>query len=329
MSAVIKANGYGLGAVQVAGALIKEGCKDFFIANIDEALELRDHYQDINLYILNGFYESHASDYKIHGLIPVIGSFKELEYIKSQMPELPIFLHFNTRMNRLGFGAVEQEELWKNMDRLDGLNIKGVMSHLACSDEKNHPMNALQQELFSNIATHFPNATKALSNSSGIFRGDHFHFDMVRPGACLYGVNPTPEEPNPMEQVIELKIPIVRTRKVYKDAVVGYNATYRFKKDSEIATVSAGYADGLLRSLSNSGALYWNGIRCPIRGRVSMDLTTVDLSDILEGKRPKPGDYLEAIGPSQTVDDIAHDAETIGYEILTSLRNRYKRTYKD
>lgn len=213
------------------------------------------------------------------------------------------------------------------MNRLDGINVTGIMSHLACADEPDHDMNTLQNNLFKKITEHFPTATKALSNSSGIFCGRDFHFDMVRPGYALFGGNPTPDKPNPMKPIISLKVPIMRTRIVFEGATVGYNATYRFKNKSQIATVSAGYADGLLRSLSNKGALYWNNIRCPIRGRVSMDLTTVDLSDIPQDQRPKPGDYLEVLGEHQTIDALAKDADTIGYEIMTALGNRYERLY--
>ena len=328
---VVKANAFGLGAKEVTGALIAAGCQNFFVAKPLEALELREHYPDISLYILNGFYEDYAQDYVDHRLIPVIGSFMEVEEYtalgKTLGRRLPAYLKFNTRMNRLGFGSVEQEELWKNPQRLDGIEVTGVMSHLACADETDQPMNATQLSLFQNIVQHFPHAKKSLANSYGTFAEDNFTFDMVRTGAALYGLNPTPDRPNPMAPVVSLQVPVIRSRIVFEGAAVGYGATYRFEKQSPLVTISAGYADGLFRSLSNVGALYWQGIRCPIRGCVSMDLTTVDCSDVPEGQRPKPGDMMEILGPHQSADALAHDAGTIGYEILTNLGARYQRQY--
>lgn len=331
VSAVVKANAFGLGAKKVTEALIEAGCSHFFVASLNEALDLRESFKDITIYVLSGFYQSRSELYIEHNFIPIIGSFIEMETYtalgKKHGRKLPAFLHFNTRMNRLGLGSVEQEELWNNLDRLNGIDVKGVMSHLACADEPDHEMNVLQLELFQKISKHFPNAIKALANSSGVFCGTNFHFDMVRTGFALFGGNPNTQQASPTKPVVSLKVPIVRTRIVYEGAVVGYSASYQFEKESQIATVSAGYADGIHRSLSNSGVFYWNSIRCPIRGRVSMDLTTVDLSEIPKDQRPKPGDYLEVLGENQTIDALAADAGTIGYEILTSLGNRYERVY--
>lgn len=330
-AAVVKAGAYGLGAVEIAGALIGEGCNNFFVANIDEALALRGAYADIEIMILNGFYASAADLYPAHKLTPVLGSFMEIKGYRAMAEKLgrplPAYLHFNARMNRLGLGGIEAEELLGDMDMLDGLDIKCVMSHFACADEAGHELTETQYEVFSDIASHFPNAKKSLANSSGIFRGAKYHFDMVRPGMALYGLNPTPETVNPMRAVVSLKLPVIRTRIVYAGAVVGYGATYRFENDTPLATVSAGYADGVFWSLGNKGALYFNGYRCPIRGRVSMDLTTVDLSDVPKDQRPKPGEYMELLGLHQSADALADDAGTIGYEVLTHLGGRYERRY--
>jgi alanine racemase len=188
-------------------------------------------------------------------------------------------------------------------------------------------MNEEQYRVFADIAEHFPHAQKSLCNSSAIFRNDAYHFDIVRPGMALYGLNPTPEAENPMRAVVSLKAPIMRTRIVYEDARVGYGATWKAPEDTPLATVSVGYADGINWSLSNKGALYWQGIKCPIRGRVSMDMTTVDLSDVPADQRPKPGDYLEVIGPHQSPEVFARDAGSFNYEVLTSLSRRYDREY--
>ncbi|MCC7305093.1 MAG: alanine racemase [Alphaproteobacteria bacterium] len=328
---VVKANGYGLGAQEIAGALYREGCRDFFVSSLEEGVRLRKYIQDARVIVLNGFYGSGADLYAGHNLVPAIGSFMEIEGYKKlgqkHGKKLEAWLSFNTRMNRLGLGAVETEKLLENMEMLEGINVTGIMSHFACADEAGHPLNDTQYEIFDKIARHFPQAKKSLCNSSAIFRDVKYHYDIARPGMALYGLNPTPEAKNPMQPVVSLQVPVIRVRLVYKDAVVGYGATYKFDRDTWIATVAAGYADGIFRSLSNKGALYWKGYRCPIRGRVSMDLTTVDLSAVPESERPKPGDSMELIGGHQGADDLARDAGTIGYEILTALGQRYKRNY--
>ena len=331
VAGVVKANAYGLGADRVGPALYEAGCRDFFVSSINEALALRQVLRGGTICVLNGFYNSAADLYAENGFVPALGSFMEIESYRKlaakQGRKLPAWLSFNTRMNRLGLGSVETEKLLADQSMLRGLEITGVMSHFACADEAGHPLNEIQFGLFNEIAAHFPQAKKSLCNSSGIFRDNKYHFDLVRPGMALYGLNPTPEKPNPMKSVIALSAPIVRIRLVYKDSSVGYGATYRFEKDTQLATVSAGYADGIFRALSNKGALYWKGYRCPIRGRVSMDLTTVDLSSVPEKERPRPGDFIELIGSHQSADALAEDAGTIGYEILTSLGNRYERIY--
>lgn len=333
VSAVVKANAYGLGASSVAGALIEEGARVFFVASVEEAVSLRGVSTEIEIYVLNGFIVDQADIYLQHNLIPVLDDFNEIKGYSAlalrEAKNLPAALHFNVRMNRLGIGSVEAEELFENMDMLEGLEIKYVMSHLACADELDHAMNALQLELFKEIAEKFPDVPKSLANSSGIFLGEGYHFDMVRPGMALYGLNPTPDKDNPMRSVVSLSVPILRRRLVYKGAHVGYGATYEFEQNTELATISAGYADGIFWSLANSGALYWRGYRCPIRGRVSMDLTTVDLSAVPKGELPKPGDVMEVIGTHQSADDLARDAGTIGYEVLTRLGRRYERHYVD
>jgi len=331
VAAVVKANGFGLGMVEIAGALIEEGCLDFFVAKPAEAVELRRVYAGVRIYVLNGFYEAYARDYVAHDLIPVIGSFMEVEEYTAlgevEGRKLPAFLKFNTRMNRLGFGSVEQEELWRDLSRLDGIDVQGVMSHMACGDEPENSLNDIQCELFEEIAGHFSGVVKSLCNSPSVFADSKYHFDMVRVGAALYGLSPNLALDNPLRSVVSLSVPVIRTRHVFAGAKVGYGASHEFEEGTQLATVAAGYADGILRSLSNKGALYWKGYRCPIRGRVSMDLTTVDLGGVPEGERPKPGDMMEVLGAYQSADDMAADAGTIGYEVLTSLGARYKREY--
>lgn len=330
-AAVVKANGYGLGSSEIGQALAGAGCKDFFVSSLEEGIVLRNVVKTSRIIVLNGFAASVADSYADHNIVPALGSFLEIGSYKKlsakRGKKLEAYLSFNTRMNRLGLGSVETEKLLGELSMLDDINVTGILSHFACADEKGHPMNETQWKLFDDIAKHFPNVEKSLSNSSAIFRDRKYHYDLLRPGMALYGLNPTPEAPNPMKPVVHLDLPVLRTRNVFAGATVGYGATYTFEKDTPIATVAAGYADGLFRSLSNKGALYWKGIRCPIRGRVSMDLTTVDLSAVPEKDRPKPGDFMELIGEHQSADALADEAGTIGYEVLTSLGHRYVREY--
>ncbi|MDP9196157.1 MAG: alanine racemase [Pseudomonadota bacterium] len=331
VGAVVKANAYGLGAVEIGTALATVGCKTFFVSSLEEGIALRQAIKTPRILVLNGFYSSGADAYAEYNLIPVIGSFLEIEGYKKLSTKhgkkLPAFLNFNIRMNRLGLGKIETERLLADKTILDGITVAGIMSHFACADEPDHPMTETQFTVFDSIARHFPAAEKSLANSSGLFRHARYHYDLARPGAALYGLNPVPEKANPMKPVARLAVPVIRVRQVYKDARVGYGGTWQAPQDTPLATVAAGYADGVFRALGNRGAMYWKGFRCPIRGRVSMDLTTVDLSAIPEGQRPKPGDWLELIGEHQTADALAADAGTIGYEVLTALGHRYEWQY--
>ena len=331
VAAVVKANAYGLGVDRVVPALIEAGATTFFAATVDEGIAIRTLDTAIDIYLFNGFVDDRADDYIAHRLYPVLDDFNEVRSYSAlalrEAQDLPAALHFNTRMNRLGFGSVEAKLLFEDLSLLGDIDVRIVMSHLACADEAGHDMNARQLSEFQEIALYFSDSAKSLANSSGVFLGADYHFDIVRPGMALYGLNPTPGEDNPMRPVISLKVPILRRRRVFEGAVVGYGASYQFMQDTELATIAAGYADGLFRHLSNSGVLYWNDVACPIRGRVSMDLTTVDLSAVPLDALPKPGDYMEVLGAHQAADDLAAAAGTIGYEVLTRLGNRYKRFY--
>lgn len=331
VGAVLKANAFGLGDQAIAKALYAAGCRDFFVAKPVEGVGLGFLPSDARIYILNGYYASKSDLYLQHRFIPVIGSFVEVEgwakLCQNQHKSLPCYLKFNTGMNRLGFGSVGQKQLCDNLASLKDINVLGIMSHLANAEQDQHQKNSEQLERFEAIAKYFPKAEKSLANSSGIFLGTDYHYDLVRSGAALYGINPTPDRDNPMQHVVTLNLPIIRTRLVYQGADVGYGTTWQAKKDAMLATVGAGYADGIFRALSNKGKLYWRGHACPIVGKISMDLTTVDISSIPEGERPSFGDFLQLFGDQQSVDALAADAGTIGYEILTSLGQRYERIY--
>lgn len=327
-AAVVKADAYGLGAGQVVAALENCGCPFYFVATLDEALHLR-RLTAKPVAVLGGPYRGAEDEYVAARLMPVLNSLADIESWRGtaerhQVP-LPALVHFDTGMNRLGLGPDEAARLRDDPEAAEGLAVPYVMSHFACADETDHPMTARQCALFLEAAALFPAAGKSLANSSGVFRSESYRFDMIRPGMALYGLNPTPEAANPMMPVVRLEARVLQVRTVRKGESAGYGATFRFEKDARTATVALGYADGFLRSLGTRGVLYWNGGRCPIAGRVSMDTVIVILGDT--GPEPRPGEAMEVIGPAQDADALAVAAGTIGYEILTGLGSRYHRRY--
>ncbi len=334
-AAVVKADAYGCGIAPVAGALTAAGCKTFFVATLDEAKTLRAAAPKAAIYVLDGFFSGTGNTFSTLNLMPVIGDMGELAEWDAYRATAGWLggaaIHIDTGMNRLGLGVGEAQGL---LPRLSTVNpgISLVMSHLACAETLGHPMNAKQVAAFREIASLFSGVPASLANSSGIFLGSHFLFDMIRPGAALYGVNPTPEADNPMRQAIDLKARIVLVRNVSKGDTVGYGATWTARRDTRLAVVTAGYADGYFRTASGidgtrSAEAIVGGKRCPIAGRISMDLMAIDVTDV-----PTPvrrGHMTTLIGDGITVDELGHHFGTIGYEVLTSLGTRYARVYKD
>jgi len=334
-SAVIKANAYGCGLEPVARALAKAGCKTFFVATLDEARAARAAAPSAVLYVLNGFIQNTGEAYAKIDAKPVIGDLNELA-------EWDVFcrrtgwsggaaIHIDTGMHRLGLTLAEAQGLIPRINAGDhGFSL--VMSHLACAESLHHPMNARQLATFREIASLFTGVPASLSNSSGIFLGSPFQFDMVRPGAALYGVNPTPEADNPMQGVVDLKARVVQIREVERGESIGYGAIWTARRPTRLAIISAGYADGYFRAGgSNDGTrgadVVVAGKRCPVAGRISMDLMAVDVTD-LERNAVRRGQMVTLIGDGITVDELAHHFGTIGYEVLTSLGARYTRVYK-
>jgi len=328
VAGVIKANAYGLGASYVFNTLKKLGCPQFFVATLDEALTLRKHDKETPLAVLGGLFTGAENEYIHYNILPVLNSLEDVErwtkMARQKQEKLPALLHFDTAMNRLGLGTDETQILLNNLSLLDGLDVQLIMSHFACADEKDHPLTQAQAKKFADIAQHFPNAKKSLANSSGLFSDKAYHYDLVRPGYALYGGNPTPHTANPVKPVISLNIRVLQVRNAQKNETIGYGASHKFDKKTQVATLALGYADGFLRALSGKAKLYYNGMPCDVLGRVSMDLTSIDVSHI---PNIKQGDWVEILGPHQSVDDLADAAGTIGYEILTSLSQRYKRHY--
>ena len=329
VAGIVNADAYGVGLAPVFERLKKEGCKKFFVATPDEALQIRRIDSGISVFVLGGLFHGSEAEYLSQNIQPVLNSPGDIERWKNlarqKEKKLPATIHFDTGMNRLGLGDDETRALLEDSSMLEGLDVRLVMSHFACADEKDHPLNGQQAARFAEIARHFPKAQKSLSNSSGLFRNESWHYDLLRPGYALYGGNPTPETNNPVRPVVRLEARVLQTRNVRKGESVGYSATHVFEKDTMTATLALGYADGFLRSASGKAQLYWKGKACPVLGRVSMDLVSIEIGHL--DIKPQPGDWIEILGPHQTVDDLAARAGTIGYEILTSLGPRYKRDY--
>ncbi|GAB6053467.1 alanine racemase [Magnetospira thiophila] len=330
--AVVKADAYGLGIGPVSKALWEAGCRRFFVAQIDEALTLRKRLPEAEIHVLNGLLPGTAAEFHARNLIPVLNDLGQIEAWRKHVgdPPLPCDIHIDTGMSRLGLPADELQRLIEAPTLARGLKPRLIMSHLACADSPNHRLNAAQQEEFTSARKRLAQAglsgDGSLANSSGIFLGPAFHFQTVRPGVALYGVNPTPDDPNPMAQVVRLQGKILQVRTIDTPRTVGYGATHRVWGPSRIATVGVGYADGFLRTIGNKGTAYIEDHRAPVVGRISMDLTTLDVTAI-PVSLSEPGCLVDLIGPHNPVDSLATAAGTVGYEILTGLGTRYHRVY--
>ncbi len=325
---MVKADAYGLGAETVAPALAAAGCRTFFVAHLQEAVLLRSVLPDARLCVLNGLLTGAEDEYLAYGICPVLSSLDELARwaatARRYGQSLPALLHVDTGMNRLGLDRNELAILQADHRRLDGVTIEAVMTHLVSAELPDDPINAQQRARFAAACDGLPASPRSLANSSGIFLGSDYASDLARPGAALYGINPTPTAPNPMQGVVRLEAQVLQVRDVPAGEGVGYNGAWLAPRDSRIATVAVGYADGWLRSLTNAGAARFDVAAVPLVGRVSMDLSTYDVTDC---PAIGPGDWLELIGPDCPPDRVAAAAGTNGYEILTSLGRRYERIY--
>ncbi len=314
--AVVKADAYGLGMEKVAPALAAAGARRFFVALAEEGASLRRVLgPGPEIFVFSGHMEGDGPLLADADLVPLVNSPEQLRRHVATLPGHPFGLQLDSGMNRLG---IEPEEIGLLRAALPGAP-RLVMSHLACADEPDHPMNGRQLAAFREMARGF-DAPLSLAATGGILLGSEYHFDLVRPGIGLYGGRPFAEA----RPVVRLDLPLVQTRALAPGEAVGYSASWQADRPATIATLSGGYADGILRSLSNRGRVFADGIPCPLAGRVSMDLLTVDVSHLKE----VPG-LFELLGPHQSIDDLAADAGTIGYEILTALGRRYRRIWRE
>lgn len=339
--AAVKADAYGLGMDRVAPALAKAGCRTFFVATLDEGIALRALLPDLRIFVLNGLQLADPREFGERRLRPALCSLREIEqWIEryandgKRAKDSPVpapALHFDTGINRLGIPRDETQRLMADPAWFDGLKPALLMSHLACSDDLASPMNARQLQRFTEVCSRLAlpvNTPRSIAASGGIFLGMPYHLDLVRAGAALYGLAPLNNQANPMRQAIRLQAKILQVRRVDGGDSVGYGATRRFDGPARLATIGVGYADGYMRSLSNRGAVHIGGAEAPIVGRISMDLTIIDVTG-LPDNATQVGAPVDLIGPQQTVDELGARAGTIGYEVLTSLGRRYRRTYTD
>jgi alanine racemase len=334
-AAVVKANAYGLGLEPVTAKLAKAGCKTFFVADIAEARRVRARARDAAIYVLNGFSPDAAAAFVELSARPVINSAAELAewdaFIGAQNWRGGAAMHVDTGMNRLGISP-EEAAAMAPRTQSENHGITLLMSHLACAEIADHPLTSSQIRLFRELRTLYHGIPASLANSSGIFLGEQTHFDLARPGAALYGINPTPGTANPMRAVVELTGRILQVRKVPQGETIGYGAAWTARRLSRIAVAALGYADGLLRSGSGidrkgGGTAIVAAERCPLVGQISMDLVCVDVTDVAD--RPvHRGDSATFIGESISVDEVAASAGTIGYEILVRLGPRCHLVYR-
>jgi alanine racemase len=334
--AVVKANAYGIGIEPAVTALAKAGCRSFFVAHLSEGIRARAVAPDAVVYVLNGLLPGTCGAYAEHGLSPVIGSHEELAewaaFRANTNIARPAALHIDTAMNRLGLWPGEGLDLARERRRdIEAAGIGLVMSHFASSEDVADPANARQIKAFAEIAAAFPGVPASLLNSSGHFLEDCPAYQLTRPGYALYGGNPTPGRPNPMQPVIGMEARIIQLREVESGTQVGYNGRWTAKGRRKLATINLGYADGYPRNASwtdasSGGSALVGGVICPFVGSVSMDLIIVDVSEAPAAAAMR-GAPVTLIGGPLDLETVGAGAKTVGYEILTSLGRRQARRY--
>lgn len=339
-AAVLKANAYGLGINHAAPALYAAGARDFFVANAEEGVALRPLVPDGRIYILAGMWPGNEALFFDNDLVPVINSDEQLAVFMAALSEHgdhPCVLHIDTGMNRLGLSVEAAVTLATDPARPASFSPVLIMSHLVSADDPRHPLNAYQLGRFLEATAAYEGVDASLANSGGVFLGADYHFDVTRPGIAVYGGEAVNDATNPMTPVVTAEARIIQVRDVAAGGTASYGASARFNRDSRIATVAVGYADGYHRSVSGGGVTlrqatpsgafgFLHGQRVPHVGRVTMDLSLFDVTDLPEGA-VRPGDYIELFGRNIAVDDVARAGGTIGYEMLTSLGHRYVRNY--
>lgn len=331
--AAVKADAYGTGISKVGPALYSAGCRDFFVADANEGAQLRRLLPDAKIYVLNGAFPGAMAQITRNKLIPILNSNEQVRYWRDQTDGSVAVLHIDTGMSRMGVTPDEARNIAAGSTWTPEL----VMSHFACADAPDHPLNQQQINQFAELRSLFPNSRASLANSAGIHLGTPAHFDLTRPGIALYGGQAVNDVANPMQPVVTAEARIMTNRTCTAGQSVSYGATHRFTRQTRLAVCGIGYADGFLRSGSGSGVPLRkeiaqgatgaiNGYRVPLVGRVTMDLVMFDVTD-LPDDTALAGEWIELFGPTIPIDEAAQAAGTVGYELLTSLGRRYARSY--
>ncbi len=329
-AAVLKADAYGFGIKAIAPLLMQQGCQSFFVAHLEEGLFLRNLLKEPFIYVLSGLLPKTEDLFVEHSLIPVLNYFEMVEnWVKEAQKrrrKLPCILHFDTGMRRNGFDQRDLFKLFESLSLLEALNVHYLMSHLISSHEPNHPLNRQQKELFDNLRQQFPFAKASLADTGGIYLGSPYHYHLARPGKGLFGLfSPSKEMPS-LSSCVKLLGRILQIRTAHKGESVGYGATYTLTRESKLATLGIGFADGYNRRLSNNAYVNIQGFKAPVVGRISMDYTVVDVTNIPESLCSM-GDWAELVNETLTLDKLAHSMGTISRELSTSFGPRLTRIY--
>lgn len=326
IAAVLKADAYGLGLVPVGQTLAGVGCQDFFVAHLEEALELRSHLSHANIYVLSGVLKGSESEFRHHNIIPVLNDFEMTERWAHQphTTPLPSVLHVDTGMNRNGFDGPDLKRLLQNTSLLERLDVQYLMSHLACAPDASHPLNAQQRETFEQLRGVFPGLKGSLADTAGLYLGGEYHYDLTRSGKGIVGMYEAPAGPK-LQNVATFQARVIQIREAKKGETVGYNANVTLEKDTRLAVLGVGFADGLDRRLSIGGSVMFEGRKAPIVGTLSMDYTVVDITSIPD---VQVGGWAEVFGDTLSIQDVAHQIQTISREISTRLGKRLLRVYK-
>lgn len=339
-AAVVKADAYGTGIEDAGEALYLAGARDFFVATADEGVTLRPYAPDARIFVLSGIWPGTERKFFGYDLVPVISSEEQLAFwmaVLADYGDHPCALHIDTGFNRLGLSMEDAIALADDVSRPASFSPVLIMSHLTCGDDHSSEMNRQQLESFRQVSAAYEGIDSSLAASAGIFLGSDYHFDLTRPGITLYGGEAVQGMKNPMRPVVTAEARIIQVRTVTAGQFVSYGRALQLTRDSRLAVVSAGYADGYLRSQSSGGVPlrqvvpqggqgFLAGRKVPIAGRITMDLTIFDVTDTPENA-VRAGDYVELFGKNVLVDDVARSAGTIGYEILTSIGLRHERRY--
>lgn len=339
-AAVLKADAYGIGLEPAARTFYQAGARDFFIATPAEGAALRAILPDARIFVLSGMWAGSERLFFEFDLVPVIVSEEQLVVFMTAVSDggdLPCVLHVDTGMSRLGLRVEDALALANDAARPASFSPIMLLSHLACADDPANPLNRKQLQRFRSVVQAFEDIEATLANSAGIFLGEDYHFTLTRPGIALYGGRSVSSQPNPMKPVVTAEARILQVREAKAGESVSYGATV-LARDTRIAVAAIGYADGYMRGLSGAGVplraagiaganAVLHGRTVPLIGRVTMDLSHFDVTDLPPGS-VRAGDFIELFGRNMPIDDVARAGGTIDYELLTSLGHRYERRYE-